>query len=205
MLFAISHSAFVISAIVNVFIGLFTPIVIIKIQEFSRSFTIQKIVEEQKPAISDDEELNTHRNQMLITDSIKVADSGESFQKEDNKLIIVDIHNWKKIIFAIDKSINEIMKLKNSILPVWTFVSYKIINYKWVMNFIAFWMVYWFVRWCCTQMNRHKLLKPMILSEDVAFFMWIFEFELYLKANNLDHRDKQIKELIKIFEFNILS
>ena len=45
----------------------------------------------------------------------------------------------------------------------------------------------------------------MILSEDVAFFMWIFEFELYLKANNLDHRDKQIKELIKIFEFNILS
>ena len=54
-------------------------------------------------------------------------------------------------------------------------------------------------------MNRHKLLKPMILSEDVAFFMWIFEFELYLKANNLDHRDKQIKELIKIFEFNILS
>jgi hypothetical protein len=73
------------------------------------------------------------------------------------------------------------------------------------MKIIAFWMVYWFVRWCCTQMNRHILLKPMILSEDVEFFMWIFEFELSLKANNLDHRDKQIKELIKIFEFNILS
>jgi hypothetical protein len=40
---------------------------------------------------------------MFITESIKVAVSGDSFQKEDNKLIIVDIHNWNKIIFAIDK------------------------------------------------------------------------------------------------------
>ena len=93
MLFAINHSVFVISALVNVWIGLFTPIVIIKIQEFSGSSTVQKITEEQKPTISDVKELNARRNQMLITESIKVADSGESFQKEDRKLIIVDIHN----------------------------------------------------------------------------------------------------------------
>ena len=73
------------------------------------------------------------------------------------------------------------------------------------MNFIAFCMVYGFVKWCCAQINRHILLKPMILSEDEAFFMWICEFELSLKASNPDHRDKQIKELTKIFEFNILS
>jgi hypothetical protein len=97
------------------------------------------------------------------------------------------------------------MKLKNSILPVWTLMLYKIINYKWVMNFIAFCVVYWFVKWCCAQINRQTLLKPMILSEDEAFIMWNYDFELSLKAINPEYRDKQIKELIKIFEFNILS
>jgi hypothetical protein len=106
MLFAINHSVFVISAIVNVFIGLFTPIVIIRIQEFSRSFTVQKITEEQKPAIYDVKELNTHGNHMFVTGSIKVADSGELFQKEDYKLIIVII--GKKLYL---QKINHLMRL----------------------------------------------------------------------------------------------
>ena len=46
-------------------------------------------------------------------------------------------------------------------------------------------------------MNRLILIKNMILSDDVAFFMWICEFELYLKASNLDNRYEQAKELRK--------
>ena len=39
--------------------------------------------------------LKTQGNQKLITESIKVDDFGESFKIDDNKVIILEIHNWK--------------------------------------------------------------------------------------------------------------
>ena len=54
---------------------------------------------------------------MLIRESINVDDSGESLQKKDNKVEILEINNRKKIIFALSKSINEI-KFFNLILRI---------------------------------------------------------------------------------------
>ena len=55
---------------------LFTSMLIIKITEFSGSFTLRKLSEEQKPTIPDVQELNTRGNQMSVIGSIKVDDSG---------------------------------------------------------------------------------------------------------------------------------
>ena len=108
----------------------------------------------------------------------------------------MEINNWEKSIFAISKSIYEIVKQKKSILPVSTFVSFEIRNYVWIISCIEFWMVYWVIKLCCTQMNRLKVSKNIIFSDDVAFIMWSCEFQMKLKASNLDNRDEQAKELI---------
>ena len=47
MLFAVNHGIFVITDLVNVFLGLFTPMLIIKITEFSWNFTLLKHAGEQ--------------------------------------------------------------------------------------------------------------------------------------------------------------
>ena len=50
----------------NVFVGLFTPMLIIKITEFSGCFNLPQLTEDQKQTFSHVKESNTQGNQMLI-------------------------------------------------------------------------------------------------------------------------------------------